>query len=203
MTRLLESSRPVAPGPSVVPACDGTTRPRLAVVGFGNALRGDRGAGLYVLEALDQAGFGSHVALNHIVGDYRTLISCLYDADAAVIVQAAEACGRPGDVHALDLPRFRTLAAMDHRVPSQPRALAEALTWIEVGHRLPRKLLILFIEPAPTCDGQGPGPSGPVRRGVRRAVDLAANFLERNGADRPAGHVPDRLYAVPWLGIRF
>lgn len=193
----------VTPGPSVVPACDGTIRPRLAVVGFGNAFRGDRGAGLYVLEALDQAGFGSHVALDHIVGDYRALISCLYDADAAVIVQAAEACGRPGDVHALDLPRFRTLAAMDHRVPSQPRALAEALTWIEMGHRLPRELLFLFIEPDPTCDGQAPGLSGPVRRGVRRAVDLAADFLERNGADRPAGHVPDRLYTVPWLGMRF
>ncbi len=202
MTCFLESSRPVAPGRAAPPS-GGAARPRCAVVGFGNALRGDRGAGLYVLEAMDQAGFGSHVTLDHIVGDYRTLISSLYEADTAVVVQAAEVSGHPGEIHAMDLPRFRTLAALDHRVPSRHKALAEMLLWIEMAHRLPGKLLFLFLEPDPGNDRDGAGLSGPGRRAVRRAVERAADFLVKNGAHRPAGYVPDRLYAVPWLGVTF
>jgi hypothetical protein len=120
-----------------------------------------------------------------------------------VVVQAAEVSGHPGEIHAMDLPRFRTLAALDHRVPSRHKALAEMLLWIEMAHRLPGKLLFLFLEPDPGNDRDGAGLSGPGRRAVRRAVERAADFLVKNGAHRPAGYVPDRLYAVPWLGVTF
>ncbi|QLA15487.1 hydrogenase maturation protease [Desulfolutivibrio sulfoxidireducens] len=186
-----------------VPSQDDRSRPHFAVVGFGNVFQGDRGAGVYALEALEQAGFRADVSLHPLTGDYRALMYCLYGADAAVIIQAAAVTGRPGELHALDLPRFRTLAALDQGAPSAHKALAAMLAWIEVAHRLPRELLFLLIDPDPAYAPDGAGLSGPARRGVRRAVELAAVFLEKNGAARPAGHVPDRLYAIPWLGVTF
>lgn len=202
----MPTRQPVRMFPDVPPAAPPRVAPgrsRFAVVGFGNVFQGDRGVGLYALEAMEQAGFGREATLDFLTGDYRSLMFCLHEADAAVIIQAALMSGRPGELHALDLPRFRSLAATDHRVPSRHRALAETLAWIEVAHRLPRGMLFLFVEPDPTRDREGPGLSGPARRGVRRAVELAADFLEKHGAGRPAGHVQDRLYAIPWLGVTF
>lgn len=176
---------------------------RYAVVGFGNLFRGDHGLGLYALEALEQVGFGSEVHLDYIAEDYRNLMPCLYAAHAAVIVQADALTGRPGDVHDLDLDRFRTLAALDHRIPSRRAALAEMLGTIETAHRLPPKLRIVLADPDPTRDAHGACLSPAARRGVRRAVELAACFLERSGAVCPNGRKPDRVYRIHWLDMAF
>lgn len=187
------------PTPSPFPA--ETPRRRYAVVGFGDMFRGDHGIGLYALEALEQAGFGPDVGLDYIAGDYRNLMTCLYGADAAVIVQADVVSGRPGEVHSLDLGRFRTLAALDHRLPSSRVALAEMLGIIETAYRLPRELRIVLVDPDPAFDVGGAGLSRAVRRGLRRAVELTASVLERNGAVRQNGRLADRVYRIPWLDM--
>ena len=121
-------------------------------------------------------------AWTYIAEDYRNLMPCLYAAHAAVIIQADAVTGRSGDVHDLDLDRFRTLAALDHRIPSRHMALAEMLGTIETAHRLPQQLRIVLVDPDPTRDSHGACLSPAARRGVRRAVELAACFLEQCGA---------------------
>ncbi|MEF3697022.1 hydrogenase maturation protease [Desulfolutivibrio sp.] len=200
-THLATAQPSFSPGPTPAPLPPETTGRRYAVVGFGNLFRGDHGVGLYALEALEQAGFGPEVRLDYIVGDYRNLMTCLYGTDVAVIVQADVVSGRPGDIHSLDLARFRTLAALDHHLPSRRVALAEMLGIIEAAYRLPRELRIVLVDPDPAFDDGGAGLSRAVRRGARRAVELTASVLERNGAVRQNGRMVNRVYRIPWLDM--
>ncbi len=203
LTTRAQTHTTCSPETTTSPPLTETPGRRHAVVGFGNLFRGDHGLGLYALEALEQVGFGPDVRLDYIAGDYRNLMPCLYSAHAAVILQADVVTGRPGDVHDLDLDRFRTLAALDHRIPSRRVALAEMLGTIETAHRLPPQLRIILVDPDPTRNDQGACLSPAARRGVRRAVELTACFLEQNHAVCRHGRIADRVYRIPWLNMAF
>lgn len=192
-----------ATSPGARPPLAGADDPRHAVAGFGNLFHGDHGVGLYAIMALEQLGFGEDVRLNYLAEDYRSLLTCLYEAHAAVVILADTVSGRPGTIHVLDHARLRTLAALDARPASPVRSLAGMLELIGLACALPDKLCVLLVEPDPGHDDRPGSLSAAGRRGVRQAVKEATAFLSAHGGDRPAGRPEDRIYRIPWAGMTF
>lgn len=175
-------------------------RPRGVALGFGDIFAGDDGVGLYMVEALTQDVQDEDVVIRYMAGDCRALPFALHGADAAVLILGHAARGRSGAFATMDLPAFRTLAALDDRPGSRARDVAKALAWLEVVGGVPAQLLFVVFDLGP---GMGLAFSEPLRQGARAAMAPIRNFFAAAGVAGPAEPTVSRLYRVPWLGVAF
>lgn len=130
----------------------------MIVIGIGNDLRRDDGAGPAVIDVLRRRGLDD-VTLAVSDGEPARLIDLWAPADLAVVVDAVRSPGGPGG-------RVRELDAVEDGRPgpsSHTLGLGEALG------RMPSRLRIYAIEGADF--GYGPGLSPPVTRAVAEVAD--------------------------------
>jgi hydrogenase maturation protease len=122
----------------------GSVGPSIAVIGIGNAMRGDDAAGLLVLKRLAQSP-PEGVVLATSDGEATRLLAAMEGCDAVVLVDAVVTGAAPGTVHCwfwgAAAPVLESLRCSTHTLSVvDALALAEAL-----GRRLPA-LVIIAVE---------------------------------------------------------
>ncbi|MFJ5837670.1 hydrogenase maturation protease [Streptomyces shenzhenensis] len=155
---------------------------RVVVIGVGNALRGDDGAGLAAVEALrDRVPEGTVLAASD--GEPARMLDLWRGADTVVVVEALRVRpARPGALH--------TLTAADAAVGPAPGTasthalgLGECLALAEALDRLPRRLVVHAVEV--TDIGLGTGLSEAVRSALPDLIDrVAASVRQAYERDR-------------------
>lgn len=166
-------------GPDVAPA------PRRTIVlGVGNRLRGDDGAGPEVvrrLQPLAPAG----VVVEECAGDAGTLIERWSANDTVMLVDAVRSGAAPGTLHRR-LAGDAALAADEDRGSTHGMGVAEAIALSRALGRLPRTLILFGIEAGGFELGAGLSPE--VEEAVERTARAVLRELERLGARvRPGG----------------
>lgn len=151
----------------------------MIVVGIGNELRRDDGAGPAVIGELRRRGL-PNVILSVSDGEPARLIELWSRVDVAVVVDAARtAGGAPGAVHESD-----ALAGVRPNASSHALGLGEALRLGEALDRMPATLRTYVIEAADFDYGEGLTPS--VARATIEVADrisaLARSLRIRPGA---------------------
>lgn len=157
---------------------------RVLVLGVGNSLLTDDGAGVHAAAQLsERAGEMPTVTILDGGTIGFSLLPALADAEALIAFDAARAGGNPGDVF------VREGEAFDHFVRRASRSvhevgLSDLLDMARLCGQLPERRVLIGIEPA-TIDW-GLMPSAAVAVALPRCIDLALRLIERWNA-RPPG----------------
>lgn len=155
---------------------------KIAILGLGDILQGDRGAACYVLESVAGQTVGRSVQIAYL-GDNSTFAGgVLYKTDLAIVVGTLDLSGIPGGLHVWNGKVFKQheswLAGEDPAIGGLLGALAKT----DLAGGFPRKLIFIWIEPQYT---QGYHISKPVRRAIAMAVKrirrelMAIDWLDR------------------------
>lgn len=137
------------------------------VIGIGNDYRGDDGAGLAVVRAL-QARQVENARLVECDGDCSVLFEAWKDANKVILVDAASSGARAGtiarfDAHTQALPANYTLSS------THAFGIAETLMLARVLGQLPPCLIVYGIEGKHFASGDELSPA--VKRAIQRVVE--------------------------------
>ncbi len=148
------------------------------VIGLGNPLMGDDGAGVTALERLrEEWVLPPEVELMDGGTWGMNLLPCVEFAERLVLIDAIRTGVAPGTLTVLEraaLPRYFSLKLSPHQID-----LREVLALAELRGALPEDLVALGIEPASIELGEGLSPA--VASGLGKLVDLVVNRLEMAG----------------------
>jgi hydrogenase maturation protease len=145
---------------------------RVLVIGLGNDLRGDDGAGLRVVRRL-QGRVPETVRLIEALPDAVALLDLWEGADEVVVIDAMRSGAPAGTVATVDIGSGRE----DSRLVGEPSTsshavgLAEAVALARALDRLPPRLRIHGIEASTLVHG------APLSEAVARAADALADHL--------------------------
>ncbi len=114
------------------------------VIGVGNAMRGDDGAGLAVARAL-AARVGPGVRVMEASGEGAALMDAWCGAETVILVDAARSGAPPGTIHRFDAVREPMPARFFH-YSTHAFSVAEAVELARVLGALPPRLLVFGIE---------------------------------------------------------
>lgn len=117
---------------------------RVVVIGVGNAVRGDDGAGLAVTAILRRSGMRGV----HIVDEDRdgfSIIEHWREADTVILIDAIVSGAPPGTVHRLNL-LHDALPAWTSRHSTHLLSIADAVNLARTLHQLPSDLRLIGIE---------------------------------------------------------
>jgi hydrogenase maturation protease len=150
---------------------------RMLVLGVGNSLLTDDGAGVHAAVQLNErAGHPPDVTILDAGTLGFSLLSALGDADALIAFDAARAGGRPGDIsiHAgADFDRFVQRSGRSvHEV-----GLADLLDMARLSGHLPERRVLIGIEPQTVDWGLEPTPE--VAAALPRCVAVALDLIEQ------------------------
>jgi len=161
-----------------VPAADSSAKPAASaagersvmVIGVGNALRHDDGAGLVVARRLRARRGGVSIPVREHEGEPLALLDLWAGSDAVVLVDAIRSGATPGTIHRFD--------ASEEPLPSELRGsssthavgIGEAIELARSLQRLPRRVLVLGVE-GRRFDA-GAGLSAEVEAGLDGLADL-------------------------------
>lgn len=146
-------------------------RQRVVVVGVGNALRGDDGAGLAVAEEV-RARAADAVDVRVCEEEPSRLIDAIGDADVAFIVDAVSTGAPNGSVHRFDASQA-AIPARELRSSTHALGIGETLELARALGRLPQRTVVFGVEGRDFSAHEGLTPD--VAVGVARA---AAALLE-------------------------
>lgn len=152
----------------------------IRVLGLGNVLMGDDGAGPFILQVLSATYVCPEGASFTEVGTPGLdLIPYIDDADVLVVVDTVRASGPPGTVRVFG--RDGLDASVDGaRLNSHDPGLTEALATLRLSGRSPADVVLVGIIPERVTTGIGLSPA--VRAAVPAAVETVARLLQERGA---------------------
>jgi hydrogenase maturation protease len=171
-----------------------------SIIGFGNILGGDFGAGCYIIDALCQEGLGEDIELAYLGEDARYSAAFVVGKRFTVVVQAVVLGRTPGTVCCWDLAGFHQNLSWFSELADCPWQLARSLQWARWLGCYPKDVLFVWIEPRLT---DGLGISEEVRRAVRKVIRLIkAALFERGLLPGKASTLP-RIHYMHLLGVSF
>jgi hydrogenase maturation protease len=121
--------------------------PQVLVVGLGNALRGDDGAGLAVAQRLGQTELPAGVRVQALEGEPLHLLERWSAGDVVLIIDTVRSGAAPGTIHRFDVSSARLPTSL-RRTSSHAIGLAETIELARVLHRLPATVIVFGIEGA-------------------------------------------------------
>ena len=124
----------------------GTDLQRKLVIGVGNELRGDDGAGLFVARRLMALELPWVTTLEHS-GEGAGLMELIQSAEHVVIVDAVQAGGEPGRIHRIDA-HHESVPTNFFNYSTHAFSVAEAVEMCRALGRLPQRLVIYGVEGA-------------------------------------------------------
>ena len=130
-----------------------TEKPAVLVIGVGNPLRGDDGAGPAVIQCL-QNRLPPSVATLQLDSDGVSLIEAWRDFERVILVDAAGSGAVPGFIHRFDVSRTELPRGLFH-YSSHLFGVAEAVELARQLGRLPERLVVYGIEGAVFAYGEG------------------------------------------------
>jgi len=117
----------------------------VVVIGVGNELRGDDGAGLEVARRVGEAGLPASVTVHLHEGEAVGLLELWDGADAAVLVDTVRSGAPPGTIHRLDASHG-PLPSRVRRSSSHTIGIAEAIELARALGTLPSGILVYGVE---------------------------------------------------------
>ena len=143
---------------------------RRLVIGVGNPLRGDDGAGRAVARLLaERAAPG--LVVHESSGEATSLMEAWTGFDDVVLVDACRGAGPPGSIHALPADEVDRIASLRH-ASSHSLGVAAAIGLARALGTLPVRLAVHAIEVRDTAEGESLSPQ--VEGAVRRLADELA-----------------------------
>ena len=127
------------------------------IIGIGNPLRHDDGAGPAVVQRLRQQLPPTVTIIEHN-GDGANLMECWDSTDEVVLVDAACSGGEPGTVYRFDASETPLSRGLFH-YSSHLFSVAEAVEMARSLGRLPKRLIVYGIEGAMFDYGVGLSPT--------------------------------------------
>ena len=148
------------------------------VLGLGNTLLGDDGAGIYAIRQLEQAWPDNDENIDFVDGGTLsfTLTELIQDADQLIVIDAAQLGDKPGAVRVFED------AEMDHFVSTGKFAsvhevsLAELMDIARLTERLPERRALIGIQPQMVDWADKPTPE--IAEGVEIACSKTQTLLE-------------------------
>ena len=157
---------------------------RIAVLGLGSVLMGDDGVGPFAVELLDSRWrFPAGVTLLDLGTPGPDLADYLVGLEAALVVDAIRAPGRPGEVRVFRGEEIDLLPNLPRISPHDPN-LRQALLTVELAGQKPGEVILVGVIPERV--ELGTELSAPVRAAL---PELEAVLLEEL---RRLGVPPDR-----------
>lgn len=147
---------------------------RIAVIGIGNPLRRDDGAGISVLELL--SGMPENAAIVDAGTGGFKLLHVLSDLDAAVLVDAADFGGEAGEVRSFPVSQVVSTKAL----PGLSLHEGDIMKVIEMARWLdqcPREIIICAIQPKEVADGIEL--SEPVRKSIPELANAVKDAVDK------------------------
>jgi len=144
---------------------------RVVVIGVGNRLRADDGAGLEVARRLREAGLPPGVEILERDGDPASLMEAWAGAGLAVVVDAVASGGAPGAVLRLDATGG-PLPARLFGTSTHALGIGEAVELARALGRLPERIVVYGIEGAGYAPGAARSPA--VERAIGEVADRVA-----------------------------
>jgi hydrogenase maturation protease len=142
-----------------------TDRRRIVVIGVGNVLRGDDGAGLAVAAQI-RAHAPEGVSVRVCEEEPTRLIDAFADADVAFVVDAVSTGAPAGTVHRFDASEA-PVPSRELRSSTHALGVGEALELARALDRLPRQTVVFGVEGRDFVAREGMSPA--VVEGVGRA----------------------------------
>jgi hydrogenase maturation protease len=122
-------------------------RPGVLVVGLGNDLRRDDGAGLEVARRVRDRAPRNGIDVRELPGDPTALLDVWFGWEAVVLVDTMRSGAHPGTIRRLDASREPLPASPRHGASSTHAAgLAETIELARALGSLPRQLIIYAVE---------------------------------------------------------
>ena len=123
-----------------------TDRRAVLVVGVGNELRGDDGAGIDVVRRLREPARRAGIELGEQQGEPTGLLDLWRDRDAVVLVDTMRSGATPGTVRRLDASHTPLPARLRGSSSTHAFALDETIELARVLKRLPNRLIVFAVE---------------------------------------------------------
>jgi hydrogenase maturation protease len=149
---------------------------RAVVIGLGNLLRGDDGAGIAVARRV-RAAAPSWVEVVEVGDDLAGLLDAWAGMELAIVVDAIRSGEAPGKVRWIDLAPTRLPGPARSPTSSHALGLAGAVELARTLDRLPGRLVLIGIQAADTAAGE------PLSPAVAAGVEVAATQILRAVAD--------------------
>ena len=154
--------------------------PDVLIIGIGNALRGDDGAGPAAVEALEARALAAEVELLTCAGDGLQLLDAWKNASRVILIDTVTSGGEPGTVYRFDA-RALMLPAELRFSSTHAFGVAEAVELARALGDLPSHLVIYAVEGKNFSVGAGLSPQ--LERAVLDVVERVSNEV-RSGSER-------------------
>jgi len=147
----------------------------ILVLGIGNTLLGDDGAGVDLIGRLSRWSRNWHGAVEYLDGGTQgaKLLDAVAGRYALIILDTVALGAAPGTVHLLQ--GAEVLALSQYSISAHKEHAAELLAAALLLGELPERIFMIGIEPA--CVMCGDGLSQPVRSAIPEALGLARNAI--------------------------
>jgi hydrogenase maturation protease len=155
------------------------------VVGVGNALRGDDGAGLEVARRLRERAASAGVAVRELEGEGVGLLDLWEGALAVVIVDTVRSGAAPGTVHRLDATDGPLPAGVRRSSSTHAVGVAEAIELARALGRLPSRVIVYGVEGRDFRAGAALSPA--VAASLDGVADAVLREVRRLSRAAPAG----------------
>jgi hydrogenase maturation protease len=126
----------------------GASAPRVVVIGVGNALRGDDGAGLEVVRSLASRARALAIEVREQEGEALGLLEQWDGAAAAVLVDAIHSGAPAGTIHRVDASAEAIPARLESSSSTHAVGVGEAVELARALGRLPPATILYGIEGA-------------------------------------------------------
>ncbi len=145
----------------------------MVVIGVGNELRGDDGAGLAVARAVrdhvDRVARGA-IAIRELGGDPAALLDAWHGHDAVIVADAMRSGVAPGTIRRVDIRRDALPCRRGQSSSTHGIGLEQTIELARALDRLPPALIVYAIEGARFETGTGL--SGEVEAAVPRLAEM-------------------------------
>jgi hydrogenase maturation protease len=127
----------------------------VAVIGVGNSLRHDDGAGLEVVRRLRDRAQAGGIAVHEHEGEPLALLEVWEGADGVLLVDAIRGGGEPGSFLCLDVSAAPVPERLRGSTSTHAIGLGEAIELGRALGRLPERLLLFGVEGSRFDAGRG------------------------------------------------
>ena len=150
---------------------------RVLVLGIGNPLLADDGAGVHAaLQLVERAAGREDVTILDAGTLSFSLLPALRDADGLIAIDATRDGGRPGELRVCEGEEFDRFVRRSGRSVNEV-GLADLLERARGSGRLPDKRVLIGVEPEIVDWGLELSPT--VAAALSRCVEVALEFIER------------------------
>ena len=151
--------------------------PSILVLGIGNVLLGDEGAGVHAMRRLEREGRFSGVSFADGGTLSFTLAGLIESSPALIILDAAEMGARPGHVAVFEGGGMDEFLGSERKRSAHEVGLLDVMALVALGGGLPRRRALIGIQPLAVDWSEAP--SEAVAQALPEACTRAAELIAR------------------------